>query len=319
MEGISNSIGRLTPGLRGRLLLPVSALGKILLYFVTVLVVSALLAPLLYFGLHEHVHFAFHRYLSRTTQVTALVLLVPLLLWLRLRVWDLKEFGLEKNRHAVRDWAMGLSLAVGPLAVLAVGYVACSVYRVNQDQPWGAFVQILLTAAFVPVVEEFLFRGILLGLARKALGAWPAAVGVSLLFAFVHFLKPSKLDAQVVTWSSGFALYGHTFDDAPSLVLFFAGFISLFAAGLILALAAMKTRSLWLPIGIHAGWIFGQQMFQKIAKFGIKPPEKLLPWVGPNVVSGAVPTGIVPLLVLAITALGVWLYVRNRTASTGRA
>ena len=294
-----------------------SALGKILLYLVTVLVVSALLAPLIYFGLHEHINFAFHRYVSRTTQVTAIVLLVPLLLWLRL--WGMKEIGLAKNPYAWRDVTTGLGLALLPVAVMGGAYIYFGVYKMNDDAGLGALPKILLTAVFVAIVEEFLFRGVLLGLAAKAIGPVKAAIGVSLVFAFIHFLKPVSEGKIEVKWWSGFAQYGHVFDAAPPPVFFLLGFLSLFGAGLILSLAALRTKSLWLPIGIHAGWILGQQVLQKLAKYRVKPADELLPWVGPNVVSGAVPTGIVPLVVLLIIGTGVWLYVRHRTASTSGA
>lgn len=323
------------------MLLAVSALGKILLYFVTVLVVSALLAPLLYLGLHEHIGFAFHRYVSRTTQVTAIVLLVPLLLWLRiagfgelftmlrtrgwkesagaLQLWFFRKCGLERNGKAWGDLFYGIGVALVPVAVLAVIYIHFDVYRMNRDIPGKAFLWILVTAGGVAVLEEILFRGILFGIAAKAMGPIKAAVGVSLIFALVHFLKPAKADDGLVMWWSGFAQYTHVLDAVPPAGIFLFGFLSLFGAGLVLSLAAWRTQSLWLPIGIHAGWILGQQVLQKLAKYRVKPPDELLPWVGPNVVSGAVPTGIAPLVALLVIGAGVWLYVRNRTTTTGGA
>ena len=85
---------------------------------------------------------------------------------------------------------------------------------------------------------------------------------------------------------------------------------------MILAFATIRTRSLWLAIGLHAGWIFCQQTLQWLAKFRVKPPEALLPWIGPNVVSGAVPTGLVPRSVLLLTAAGVWFYLRDASADS---
>jgi len=92
------------------------------------------------------------------------------------------------------------------------------------------------------------------------------------------------------------------------------GMLSLLLAGLILAVATLRTRSLFLAIGLHAGWIIGQQGLQWAAKFRIKPPEALLPWIGPNVVSGAVPTGLVPSAMLLLTmALAFYYLSRART------
>ena len=62
-------------------------------------------------------------------------------------------------------------------------------------------------------------------------------------------------------------------------------------------------------------WIFCQQGLQWLAKYRVQPPEALLPWIGPNVVSGAVPIGLLPLGVLLLTAGGVWFYLRHALAS----
>ena len=171
--------------------------------------------------------------------------------------------------------------------------------------------RIAVTAGTVAVVEEFLFRGVLLGLATRAFGRWPAALVVSLLFATVHFLRPSKQADQDVEWWSGLAQIPRVFDAVPPPSLWIAGFLSIFVAGMILAFAALRTRSLWFSIGLHAGWIFCQQALQWLAKYRVRPPEGLLPWIGPNVVSGAVPTGVVPLSVLLLPGAGVWFYLRK--------
>jgi hypothetical protein len=77
--------------------------------------------------------------------------------------------------------------------------------------------------------------------------------------------------------------------------------------------ATIRTRSLFLAIGLHAGWILGQQGIQILGKFDIKPSEQLLPWVGENVVSGAVPTGLVPLAVLGFTGILILLFLCHAT------
>jgi membrane protease YdiL (CAAX protease family) len=82
--------------------------------------------------------------------------------------------------------------------------------------------------------------------------------------------------------------------------------------GLLLAAVTLRTRSLWLAIGLHAGWILGQQGFLTVARFRVKPEDAMLPWVGPNLVSGAVPTGLIPVAVLVFSAAIVWLWVRRR-------
>jgi len=308
-------MGRLTQAARQHFLFEVPALGKILLYLVIVVLLGAVLAPPIYWVLHEAVDFPFYRYLSRVTQVTAFVLLGPLLFWLGIH--STREFGLERNPQAVRDVFTGILLALAPGALFGGAYLVLDVYRIKQDDlmPF-LLLRIALTAGFVAVAEEFLFRGVLLGLAAKSFGRWPAAVGVSVVFAGVHFLRPGKQPDSGVEWWSGLAQILRVFDAAPPLSLWITGFLSLLIAGMILALATFRTRSLWLPIGLHAGWIFCQQALQWLARYRVKPSEALMPWVGPNVVSGAVPTGLVPLGVLVLTGAGVWFYLRNASAAS---
>ncbi|HEY5705364.1 MAG TPA: CPBP family intramembrane glutamic endopeptidase [Terrimicrobiaceae bacterium] len=300
---------RLTLAALQHFLFQVPALGKILLYLVVVVLLGALVAPPIYWMLHEVLDFPFYRYLSRATQVTALVLLGPLLFWLGIR--NTREFGLERNPHAARDALSGLILALGPGALLGAACLMFDVYRIKKDLLPFLLLRIALTAGTVAVVEEFLFRGVLLGLAARSFGRWPAAFGVSVVFAGAHFLRPGKEAASEVEWWTGLAQMIRVFESAPPPSLWIAGFVSLLSAGLILAFATFRTRSLWLAIGLHAGWIFCQQGLQWLAKYRVQPPEALMPWIGPNVVSGAVPTGLAPLSVLLLTGTGVWLYLRN--------
>jgi membrane protease YdiL (CAAX protease family) len=307
-------MGWLTQPTRQHFLSQVPALGKILLYLVVVVFLGAILSPPIYWILHETVDFPFYRYLSRVTQVTAIVLLGPLLFWLGIR--STRDFGLERNSRAAKEALTGFVLALVPGALLAAAYLAFDVYRIKQDVIPLLLSRIALTAGFVALVEEFLFRGVLLGLAAKAFGRWPAAVGVSLVFAGIHFLRPGKQPDTAVEWWSGLAQIARVFDAAPPPTLLLSGFVSLSVAGMILAVATFWTRSLWLAIGLHAGWIFCQQAVQWLARYRVKPADALMPWVGPNVVSGAVPTGLLPLGVLLLTGIGVWYYLQNASAAS---
>jgi membrane protease YdiL (CAAX protease family) len=278
---------RLTPGALQHFLFEVPALGKILLYLVVVVLLGALLAPPIYWTLHEAVDFPFYRYLNRVMQVTAFILLGPLLFWLGIR--STREFGLERNPRAARDALTGFFIALAPGALFGGVLLMLDVYRIKHDFMPFLLLRIAWTAGFVAVVEEFLFRGVLLGLAAKSFGTWPAAFGVSVVFAGVHFLRPGKQADSGVEWWTGLAQILRVFDVGPP-------------------------PSLW--IGLHAGWIFCQQALLWLAKYRVNPPEALLPWIGPNVVSGAVPTGLVPLGVLLLTGAGVWFYLRDASADS---
>src|SRR5262245_54342927 len=158
-------MGRLTQPARQHFLFEVPALGKIFLYLIVVVLLGAMLSPPIYWMLHEAVDFPFYRYLSRVTQVTAFVLLGPLLFWLGIR--STREFGLQQNPHALRDIGVGFGLALLPGALLGAAYLILDVYRIKQELIPFLLLRMALTAGFVAVVEEFLFRGVLLGLAAK--------------------------------------------------------------------------------------------------------------------------------------------------------
>jgi membrane protease YdiL (CAAX protease family) len=254
--------------------------------------------------------FPFHRYFSRSIQISALLLLWPAFRWIGIA--RLSELGIEKNSAWKRDLAVGFLIAFLPVLALGAGYFSQGIYALRPDWEGVKLLRVFGTAAAVSALEEFLFRCVFLGLCLMAMGR-AAAVGFSaVFFAAVHFLKTSKQPLeQPVTWLSGFEQLPLLFSSAPPWPLIGWGFASLVIAGLLLAWATLHTRSLFLAIGLHAGWILGQQGIQVFGKFQPRPTESLLPWVGPNLVSGAVPTGLVPLGVLIFTAIVLAFYLRH--------
>jgi len=108
------------------------------------------------------------------------------------------------------------------------------------------------------------------------------------LFSIVHFLKAPMRTSTIVTWSSGFNSIAHSFSQFANPMLVAAGFTTLFLIGWILADARMRTRSLWLAIGLHAGWILASGAFNKIAHREFIA----LPWLGKNLLVGIVPLGV---------------------------
>lgn len=224
----------------------------------------------------------------------------------------MSQLGIEPNANKWRDLCVGLALAFIPVTILALIYLQVDVLRVRTEFSLSPLIRIFFTAAFVSVFEEFLFRGVLLGLAIRSMQKGAALVVVSVVFSVIHFIKPKGLiPADEVSWMSGWHLLGSSFDGglAPSILV--GGMMTLFVIGLITGVATLVTRSLWLAIGLHAGWILVQQSTNLWARYRIKPPDALMPWVGPNVVSGMVPTGIVPVILLLVTAALVWWYLRR--------
>jgi hypothetical protein len=91
-----------------------------------------------------------------------------------------------------------------------------------------------------------------------------------------------------VHWFSGFVSLSHSFHQFGEPMLVLGGFTTLFVIGIALADARLCTRSLWLPIGLHAGWILASEVFSKVARREILA----LPWIGKNLLVGLVPLAV---------------------------
>ena len=254
--------------------------------------------------------FPFHRYFSRSVQVSALILLWPAFCWIGIR--HLRELGIVPNARWRGDLLAGFLMALLPVVLMGMVYIHQGVWVIEGPVNPARFLTIGASAAAVSFLEEFFFRGVILGLCLMAMSRWSALVVSAVIFSVVHFVKTSKSGrGDPVRWSSGFEQIPLAFSSAPPWPLLGWGFLSLLVAGLILGVATSRTRSLFLSIGLHAGWIFGQKGLELLAKFNAKPADALLPWAGPNVVSGAVPTGLVPVGVLLLTGILVLSRLRH--------
>jgi membrane protease YdiL (CAAX protease family) len=145
----------------------------------------------------------------------------------------------ERPRDDFRDpkWArhLGLGLVAG-LVVFSVAVAVAAifgVYRiVGQGDASGLATALLAAAIFPAVSEELVFRGILFRWIEEFGGSWLALLVTSALFGAAHLMNPHATSIAAI----GIAL----------------------EAGVMLGAAYMLTRSLWLPMGLHAAWNFAQ-------------------------------------------------------------
>jgi membrane protease YdiL (CAAX protease family) len=159
------------------------------------------------------------------------------------------------------------------------------VYSVRKFISAGDIASRTLSAAIVPFLEEPLFRGLLLGVLLRRGAVAFAIFLTSAVFSILHFLTTPEQSADVVTWVSGFDSIANSFSQFREPILVLAGFTTLFLLGWILADARIRTRSLWAPIGLHAGWIFASAIFGKVARQELES----LPWLGRNLLIGIAP------------------------------
>jgi len=171
---------------------------------------------------------------------------------------------------------------------------------------WPRFGKMLMASITVPFIEEAFFRGIVLGLLLRTGRNYIAIFAVSLIFAAVHFLKAPDRTSEIVTWTSGFSSIAHAFDGIMDPVMLAPALATLFFIGWILADARVLAHSLWLSIGLHAGWIFASGTFSLLARQRIPA----LPWVGKNLL-----VGIIPLCVAALSWVIMRIWVKYDRAS----
>jgi membrane protease YdiL (CAAX protease family) len=283
---------------------------KLFAYFFAVVIGGALLAPPLFWGAHRFSPFFakydFESFFHRALLICALAFLWPLLRSLRLL--SLRDLQVEKNRHALRDIVAGILLAAIPLLVGAVVLIATRIFLLKNAVPWSALGAVLAAAIVVPLIEELFFRGLLFGILLRSLRPVVAILTTSAFFAIVHFLKAPDRPNQSVTWLSGFHSIANSFVQFADPMMVLAVFTTLFLIGWILADARLRTRSLFLPIGLHSGWIFVAGVVGKVTK----RETIILPWLGTNLL-----TGLLPLALGLITwALMIgWLRYANRPHS----
>lgn len=227
-------------------------------------------------------------------------LVVVLVSWIMSRIErrNMGEYGLPLKASGtllrfVRGYIfwgfLPLSLLLLVMRSLHVFYFGNLTLHSSQIFYWAAFWAVFFI--FVGLNEEYSLRGYLLYTLAEGIGFWPAAVVMAVLFALLH-----------------------TFNGGESrLGIIMAAFFAMFAS-----VTLRYTGNLWLAVGAHAGWDWGESYFYGVNDSGFQAPGHLLDphtqgeaWLNGGSVG---PEGSVLTLVLMITmsVLFVFLYRRSR-------
>jgi len=290
-------------------------LGKIILYLLATVVLGALLASPLYWGaqwlaglgiLPWLAEFPYRKFFHRGLLVAAIVLLWPTARWLSIP--SVAELGLQRNPRRWNDLAFGFAASFLVMVVLAIALIYFDVYRVRSTIHWNQLLKVATSAVVVSLLEEGLFRGAILGLLVRTMAWRPALFWVSAIYSIVHFLKPEQhLPADhTIGLFTGFLLIPGAFGQFQEPWLVLGGFVTLFLVGWILGWTRIRLNSLWMAIGLHAGWIFGTMGFTKIGRRHVK---EMLPWLGQNL-----NVGIISIFMVLLTGVIVWWWITRRRA-----
>ena len=224
-------------------------------------------------------------------QMTAMAA-VLLATWLLARFVDktsISSFGLQRELRS-RHLALGLLWGVVSLSCLIGLLMASGVLHLGSGMLSGGDIASYAVRWFILFVavgisEELLTRGYWLYSLTEAIGFWPAATLLSVLFASGHLYNPGERVTGILS----------------------AGLI-----GLILAWSVRRTGTLWWAIGYHTSWDWAQSFLYGVPNSGTKVPGHFLDSTisGPCWLSGGSvgPEGSV--LVLPVMALLVYVLYR---------
>jgi len=211
-----------------------------------------------------------------------------LLSWLLLVTLDKRSFralGLWFYGGWLPEFLIGIGIGAGMICLVvaiewafgAIHYDGLTVNLADALRNAGKLAGLLFVAA---AAEEILFRGYGFQRFVDSIGSIAAVAGFSVLFGAAHLANPNA------TWLST---------------------INTILAGVLLAVAYLKTRALWLPIGLHWAWNYFMTAILSLPVSGFQFGEKLfrLETTGPVWLSGGSygPEGSVVLTVVATAAI----------------
>jgi membrane protease YdiL (CAAX protease family) len=166
--------------------------------------------------------------------VTIVVILsLVLVMWAysRLSQWLERRRVGEFERHRIwQRLAAGALIGTGAILLSVAIIAALGDATIAVGHRFAFSSATIIPVLVAPVIEELLFRGILFRIVEEMYGTLVALIVSGLFFGFAHLSNPnsSVLAASCIAVE----------------------------AGLLLGMAYVATRSLWLPIGLHFGWNF---------------------------------------------------------------
>ena len=155
--------------------------------------------------------------------------------WLEGLPW--RALGLSFHANWLRDLCIGSLIGIGSLALATAIAVAAGGLRftLSGKEMYVSVLRTLISTALVFIVaalaEESLFRGYPLQTLTRAGLVWLALLLTSVPFGIVHLRNPSATVFSTINTA---------------------------LAGVWFGIAYLRTRSLWLPLGVHWAWNWTQ-------------------------------------------------------------
>ncbi len=269
---------------------------------------SAIIAYFVVIGFEDSS--VYRQVITRVTQLLLLLSIIPFTAYLKI---SKAELGYASRGIFFKQLGQGFGLGLIILIPVFIVLYFLNINVIDETQHWTPFLLVrymvlnLGVALLIGLIEESLFRGIVLVGLKKKLPVAIAILITSLYFAGLHFLS-AKADPliQDVTLLSGFSLLGEAFRNVvdPSHL---SALVALLMVGVFLGVLRTQVDvSLGLCIGCHTSWVWQIKMSKKLFNTDFSSPYQY--WVSHY-------DGVVGPLVavwLSATLIGYFIYQQTK-------
>ncbi len=208
------------------------------------------------------------------------------------------SLGLSWNRRALQDLGAGVLIAALMMTLiflieLGLGWLSVKGFAWDSQteaQAAKGVLSMLIVFTLGAWAEELLHRGYWLQNLEEGVNLFWAVIISSMFFSVSHITNPNFSVAALV---------------------------GLFVSGVFLAYGYLRTRLLWLPIGLHIGWNLFESTIFGFSVSGLDGLPRLISQSvsGPGILTGGAfgpEAGLVLLPALVLGVVLVHLYTRNR-------
>ena len=225
-----------------------------------------------------------------TEGLTVLCLLLSAFIMTKIEKRSFADYGLPPREAFGKRFWQGIPLGLAVLSILMAligmfhGF-SLGGFAITGSEAFKYGVLYGVGFILVGIFEEFSFRGYMQSTLSSGIGFWPAAIVLAIVFGAVHLGNPGE------------AIYGGLM----------AG-----SFGLVAAFSLHRTGNIWLAIGMHASWDWGETYLYSVPDSGLLAQGHLLnsSFHGPTWLTGGSvgPEGSAfVFLVLLIWALAIHL------------
>jgi membrane protease YdiL (CAAX protease family) len=143
----------------------------------------------------------------------------------------LSDLGLAWSGSSLREFLVGAGLAAAAVLIITIAPIVTGAARFEAapgvEHRWASVFFIGIVLLFGAAGEEMMFHGYAFQLLIRSIGAYSTILPAAVLFGLAHIAN----------------------QNANTM-----GIINTVFWGVLLGYAYVRTRALWLPIGLHYGW-----------------------------------------------------------------